>query len=109
MAYIIQKEQRQNARRLGVVIVASKDPDKKIDVFQNGIRVASIGAKGMMDFYLYRKAERAGKFPRGYANERKRLYKLRHMHNETGESLIAARASHQTGLHDFCSPSRLYK
>ena len=79
--YIIQKQQRQNARRLGVVIVPSKDPDKKIAVFKDGILVANIGAKGMMDFYLYRKAERAGKFPRGYANERKRLYKIRHAAN----------------------------
>ena len=79
--YIIQKEQRQNARRLGVVIVPSKDKEKKIAVFKDGILVANIGAKGMMDFYLYRKAERAGKFPRGYANERKRLYKLRHKEN----------------------------
>ena len=79
--YIIQKQQRQNARRLGVVIVPSKDPEKKIAVFRDGILVANIGAKGMMDFYLYRKAERAGKFPRGYANERKRLYKIRHAAN----------------------------
>ena len=79
--YIIQKEQRQNARRLGVVIVPRKDKEKKIAVFRDGILVANIGAKGMMDFYLYRKAERAGKFPRGHANERKRLYKIRHQAN----------------------------
>lgn len=78
MAYIIQKAQRDAARRLGVTIVPSKDPDKKIDVFREGIRVASIGGRGYMDYHLYLKAEKAGKFPRGYAAERRRLYKIRH-------------------------------
>ena len=76
--YIIQKEQRQNARRLGVVIVASKDPDKKIAVFRNGVLVAQIGQRGYMDYFLYLKAEKAGKFPKGYAAKRRKLYKLRH-------------------------------
>jgi hypothetical protein len=78
MAYIIQKGQRDAARKLGVVIVPSKDPDKKISVFKNGVLVAQIGQRGYMDYHLYLKAEKAGKFPKGYANERRRLYKLRH-------------------------------
>jgi hypothetical protein len=78
MAYIIQRGQRDAAKRLGVVIVPSKDPDKKISVFKNGVLVAQIGQRGYMDYHLYLKAEKAGKFPKGYANERRRLYKLRH-------------------------------
>jgi hypothetical protein len=78
MAYIIQKGQRDAARKLGVVIVPSKEPDKKIAVFRNGVLVAQIGQRGYMDYHLYLKAEKAGKFPKGYANERRRLYKIRH-------------------------------
>ena len=53
MAYIIQRGQREAAKRLGVLIVPSKDPDKKIAVFRNGVLVAQIGQRGYMDYFLY--------------------------------------------------------
>ena len=78
MAYIIQKAQRDAARRLGVIIVPSKDKQSKIDVFRDGILVARIGDVDYLDYHLYLKGEKAGKFPRGTAAERRRLYKVRH-------------------------------
>ena len=51
---------------------------KKIDVFKNGKKVASIGALGMNDYPTYLEKEKKGRFPKGYANERRKLYKQRH-------------------------------
>ena len=78
MPYIIQPEQRRIAKEYGVVIVASKNKDKKLDVYKEGIKIASVGATGYGDFYIFSKLERLGKAPKGYAKERRRLYKLRH-------------------------------
>jgi len=71
--YQITDYTKQRAKDLGVVVVPSKNPKKKIDVFKNREKIASIGASGMGDFPTYIKTH--GK---AYANERKRLYNLRH-------------------------------
>ena len=76
--YIISKQQRLIAKQLGVVIIPSKDKTKKLDVYKDGRKVASIGATGYGDFYIFSKLEKLGKFPKGYALERRRLYKIRH-------------------------------
>ena len=45
--YQITDRQRDNARRLGVEIRLSVNPNKKLDVFdKSGKRIAQIGAKG---------------------------------------------------------------
>jgi hypothetical protein len=64
---------RNQAKKFGVTIKVSKDPSKKLDVFKNGVKIASIGAKGYKDYgtYLIEKGEK-------YANERRRLYRIRH-------------------------------
>jgi hypothetical protein len=51
---------------------------KKIDVFKNGKKIASIGARGMNDYPTYLEKEKKGYFPKGYANKRRKLYKERH-------------------------------
>lgn len=61
------------AKELGVSIKPSLLVNKKIDVFKNDKKIASIGEKGMMDYPNW--IEQKGK---DYANERRRLYKLRH-------------------------------
>lgn len=76
--YIIQPQQRKIAKAMGVIILPSKDKTKKLDVYMAGKRVASIGATGYGDFYIFSKMEKLGKAPRGFAMERRRLYKLRH-------------------------------
>jgi hypothetical protein len=61
------------AKKLDVVILPSSNPKKKIDVFKDSKKVASIGAYGYPDYAYHMKTE--GK---AYADERRRLYRLRH-------------------------------
>ena len=76
MEYQITKRQRANAKKLGVTLKPSSNTSKKLDVFKNGKKIFSIGAMGYRDFDSYLRD-----FPKAYANERRRLYKLRHQNN----------------------------
>ena len=71
--YRIKNLQYKKAKSLGVEIEPSTKKGKKIDVFKNGKKVASIGAKGYNDYATY--IEKKGI---NYANVRKKLYKIRH-------------------------------
>ena len=73
MAYKILPYSFRKAKSLGVEIKPSSNILKKIDVFKNGKKVASVGAAGMNDFPTYIRT-------RGltYAKTRRRLYKMRH-------------------------------
>ena len=71
--YQITDYTKQKARELGVVVTNSSDPKKKIDVFKNGKKIASIGAVGYNDYPSYIKSH--GK---EYAEQRRKLYKMRH-------------------------------
>jgi hypothetical protein len=72
--YEIQPYSFKQAKKLGVKIKPSTNPKKKIDVFDwNNQFICSIGAKGYSDFPTYIKEK--GK---EYADERRRLYKIRH-------------------------------
>jgi hypothetical protein len=75
--YLIQPYSYQQAERLGVLIKPSTNPLKKLDVFQKGKKVASIGAMGFGDFPTFLKKD--GK---AFAEERRRLYHLRHRADE---------------------------
>lgn len=76
MAYRITQRQRNQAKKLGVTLKISSNPSKKLDVLKNGVKVASIGAKGYDDYDLWIK-----KMGLQFANERRRLYKIRHEKN----------------------------
>jgi predicted transcriptional regulator len=76
MAYQPTQRQKQNAKRLGVTIQSSSNPSKKLDVLKNGVKVATIGAKGYNDYDLWVKKKGVE-----YANERRRLYNIRHQNN----------------------------
>jgi hypothetical protein len=72
--YKITNRQKQNARSLGVIIKPSFLKGKKIDVFnKTGEKIASIGAIGYADYDIYLATKGIV-----YANERRRLYKIRH-------------------------------
>lgn len=73
MAYTITKYTRDKARKMGVVVKPSSVKGKKIDVFKNGEKVASVGALGMGDYPTFIREK--GK---EYADVRRRLYKQRH-------------------------------
>lgn len=71
--YGITEYSKLQAKKLGVQIKPSTRKDKKIDVFKNNEKVASIGAKGYKDFPTYKKEKGLA-----FAEERRRLYKERH-------------------------------
>ena len=76
MAYQITKRQLANAKKLGVTLKSSSNTSKKLDVFKGERKVASIGAKGYNDYDLWIK-----KMGLQFANERRKLYKIRHANN----------------------------
>ena len=77
MTYQITKYTLNKAEKLGLCVLPSKNLKKKIDVFdKNGKKLASIGDIGYGDYPNY--FEKMGK---QYAEERRRLYKLRHSKN----------------------------
>ena len=62
------------AKRLGVTVRPSKNPKKKIDVFDaNGNFVCSVGDINYGDYPTF-----LAKGGENYANERRRLYHIRH-------------------------------
>ena len=71
--YNITQYSFNQAKKIGVKIYPSKDPNKKIDVYKNNKFVCSIGFNGMNDFPTY--LQKKGK---AYADQRRKLYKLRH-------------------------------
>lgn len=78
MAYKITTYSFKKARELGVVIKPSTNPLKKIDVYKEGKKIASIGARDMKDYPTYLELEKKGRYEKGYANKRRALYKQRH-------------------------------
>lgn len=77
-AYKITVYTLQQAQKLGVTVKLSNNPKKKIDVFKDGKKVASVGYKGMGDYPTYIEMERKGMLPIGFAAKRRKLYKIRH-------------------------------
>jgi hypothetical protein len=71
--YSIKQYTVDKADKLGVVVKPSTKQSKKIDVFKDGVKVASCGAIGYDDYPTY--IQKKGK---QYADERRRLYKIRH-------------------------------
>jgi len=76
MPYTITKYTRNQAKKLGVTVKPSVNSKKKIDVFKDGKKIASVGAIGYKDYPTYTKTK--GK---AYADDRRRLYKIRHQKN----------------------------
>jgi hypothetical protein len=76
MAYTITQYTKRQAKKLGVEVKPSRVKGKKIDVFKNGKKVASVGAIGYGDYPTYIKTK--GK---AYADERRKAYKKRHNNN----------------------------
>jgi hypothetical protein len=71
--YKIKDYTKKKAKLLGVKVKPSKTKGKKIDVFKNNKKIASIGALGYSDYPTY--IENKGK---DYADKRRKLYKIRH-------------------------------
>jgi hypothetical protein len=76
MKYIITSYTKKKAKKLKVDIKLSTNKSKKIDVFKNGKKVASIGATGYGDYGTFLRL-----YGKKYAENRRRLYRLRHKKN----------------------------
>ena len=73
MRYSITKYTYRQAKKIGVTVKPSTDKTKKIDVYKQDRKLASVGANGMNDFPTY--IQKRGLT---YAKTRRRLYKQRH-------------------------------
>ncbi len=73
MSYKISERTKQKAKALGVSVKLSSNKSKKIDVIKDNRKIASIGDSQYKDFHVYKREDGIKK-----ANERKRLYKIRH-------------------------------
>jgi len=72
--YQILPYTKLQAKKLNVIVKSSNKKGKKIDVFdKRGNYIVSIGAAGFLDYPNYKLY-----FGNHIANERRRLYKLRH-------------------------------
>jgi len=76
--YKITDYTKKKAKELNVDIKPSKNKNKKIDVFKDGNKIISIGFLPYKDYGTY--IEEKGL---KYANERRRLYNIRHK-NDNG-------------------------
>ena len=72
MSYKITDYSYQKAKKLNVTIKPSTNKKKKIDVFKDNIKIASIGAIGFLDYPNYFKKDKNN------AEVRRKLYKQRH-------------------------------
>ena len=82
--YPIKPYHFQQAKKLGVTIQPSKKKNYKLDVFKDGDYVTSIGHKKYKDYAIY--LEEKGQ---DYANERRRLYNLRHKNDNGIRSIFS--------------------
>lgn len=73
MSYTITQYTRNQAKKLGVSVKRSTNPKKKLDVFKDGKKIASVGAIGYGDFPTFTKDK--GK---EFADKRRKAYKKRH-------------------------------
>ena len=71
--YNITTYTKNQAKKLNVEVKPSTNKKKKIDVYKNNHKIASVGAIGYNDYPTY--IEIKGK---KYADERRKLYKIRH-------------------------------
>lgn len=82
--YQITDYTKDKAKQAGLTVKPSKRKGKKIDVYQNGNYLASVGASTYSDFPHYIQSHGLK-----YAQERQRLYKLRHNKDSLGERLAS--------------------
>jgi hypothetical protein len=79
--YKISDYSFRKAKELGVELRQATNAHKKIGVYKDGKHVVDIGAKNYLDYPQYMEKEARGEVPKGFANERRRLYKIRHKYN----------------------------
>ena len=71
--YKIRNYTRRQAKKIGVKIKLSTNKTKKIDVYKDARKIASVGANGMNDYPTYIQTKGLK-----FAKTRRRLYRIRH-------------------------------
>ena len=87
--YKITSYSQNKANNLNVIIKPSTNKKKKIDVFKNDIKIASIGAIGYKDYPTFILEDGIK-----IANEKRKLYRKRHnkdINNKNGNGFYANR------------------
>ena len=82
--YQITDYTKQRAKEIGVEVRQSTNKTKKIDVYKDGKKIASIGAINYLDYPSYIKEK--GK---EFADERRRLYHIRHSKDKNIEGVLS--------------------
>ena len=75
MVYEITEYTKKKAKQLGVTVKPSDNKKKKIDVYKDNKKIASIGNIDYGDYPTFLQTKGKGK---EYADERRRLYRIRH-------------------------------
>jgi len=75
MTYRITNYTRQQAAKYGLTVKPSQVKDKKISVYKGDEYLGSVGAIGYDDYPTFK-----NKYGISHANERRRLYHMRHRH-----------------------------
>lgn len=73
MSYPITAEIKNRAKTLGITVKQSRNKEKKLDAYKDNVFQASFGASSYNDYHTWKKTK-----GEAYANERRRLYHLRH-------------------------------
>ena len=71
--YTITAYTKCKAQKLGIQVFPSKNRKKKLDVYKNGKKIASVGARGNADYPTFMRTP-----GQAFANKKQRLYKQRH-------------------------------
>ena len=82
--YKIRLQQRKRAKEIGVEIRPSIKGNYKLDVYSKGRLIASVGDARYADYVVYKETKGLA-----YANERKRLYEIRHQNDRSLRGLLA--------------------
>jgi hypothetical protein len=82
LPYTITDYTKKRAKELGVIVEPSTRKNKKLDVYKDDELIASIGDSRYSDYPTYLKTK--GK---AYADERRKLYHLRHTQDTMNEKL----------------------
>jgi hypothetical protein len=82
--YQITDYTKDKAKQAGLTVKVSKRKGKKIDVYQDGDYLASVGGEGYSDYPHYIQSHGLK-----FAEERRRLYHLRHKKQSLGERLAS--------------------
>jgi hypothetical protein len=83
--YKITPYTKNKAKELGLTVVPSKKANKKIDVFEDGVYLASVGHPAYKDYGMYLQEG-----DKKLALERRRLYHLRHKKKTLSERLAGS-------------------